>query len=260
MEIEVLVATMNQKNLSKYYEMNLSTNTVFANQDDRFEYVEESILGKKVRMITTADRGVGKNRNNAIMQANSEICLFSDDDVKYVNDYDNLIINAFKNNPEADIILFNVPSTNIDRPTTLIKKSKRIRWYNSLRYGAVNIAIRTASLKRANVMFSLLFGGGAMYGAGEDSIFIIECLKKKLKVYTNQEIIGYVSQDTSSWFEGYNIKYFHDKGAWIANAFPKMKYIFAIYYSLKDKELVEMSPKKIYKIIVSGIKDFSERF
>jgi hypothetical protein len=47
--IEVLVATMSQKDLSKYNEMNIQTDAVFANQDDRYDYLEEVI----VKMIFT---------------------------------------------------------------------------------------------------------------------------------------------------------------------------------------------------------------
>ena len=38
MSIEILCTTMYQKDMSKFYEMNIQTDVVFANQDNRHEY------------------------------------------------------------------------------------------------------------------------------------------------------------------------------------------------------------------------------
>ena len=75
MKIEVLVATMNQKDSTIYEKMNLKTDAVFANQADRYEYQCFSKQKSKVKMITTSERGVGKNRNTALMYATGDICI-----------------------------------------------------------------------------------------------------------------------------------------------------------------------------------------
>lgn len=86
-----------------------------------------------------------------------------------------------------------------------------------MKYGAVRIAVRTQKLRQANIYYSLLFGGGAMYSSGEDSLFIAECIRKGLRVYTNPTLIGHVSQEKSTWFKGYTNKYFIDKGVLFAS-------------------------------------------
>src|SRR5699024_7943537 len=158
--------------------------------------------------------GVGLSRNNALMRATADICLMADDDMIYKDNYTDIVINAFKENPKADIIMFNVPIHKENGDTIVkVKKNERVRFYNSLRYGTVNIAFKKDSIIKKDVFFSLLFGGGARYGSGEDSLFIINSLKKGLKIYSCTEVIAEINDNGSTWFEGYNKKYFFDRGA-----------------------------------------------
>ena len=52
-KLEVLVTTMHQSDFSKFYQMNLQTNAVIANQTDKNEYVEANINGHRVKMVST---------------------------------------------------------------------------------------------------------------------------------------------------------------------------------------------------------------
>ena len=260
MKVEVLVATMNQKDISLYKKMNLSTNAIFANQSDKNEYNEIIQNDKLIKLITTSDRGVGKNRNNAIMHSTGDICLFSDDDMIYVDNYESIIVNAFKEIPDADIIIFNIEMIGVEANDIRVNnKIKKVHMFNCLNYGAPRIAVKRNSLIKKNIWFSLLYGGGAPYSSGEDSLFITEALRKKMKIYVYPAKIADINQGTSTWFEGYTPKYFNDKGVWIANAFPNLKHILSVYYSykLKDKNN-KFSIKDIYKMIRNGIREFSQ--
>lgn len=258
MKIEVLVATMNQDDLSKFKEMNLNSDVVFANQADRYEFVEEKINSNTVKMFTTADRGVGKNRNLAMLNATGDICLFADDDMIYENDYKSIVTEAFERIPQADIIVFNLETIGIEtRKRRVNTKIKKVNYFNALNYGAARIVVRRSSIMKKNIWFSTLYGGGAKYSSGEDSLFLTEAITKGLKVYTYPKKIANVKQGESTWFEGYTHKYFHDRGVWLANAFPKLKYLLSIYYSYKMKDYTkEFSFRGIYKIINEGIQEF----
>ncbi len=259
MKVEVLVATMNQKDLSKYKDMNINTDAVLANQDNRYEYTKKYIYDNEVRMITTPDRGVGRNRNIALTNASGDICLFADDDMTYVDEYEEIVKNAFNELPQAGIIIFNIETVGKEtRVRRLNKKIERVRIFNSLNYGAARIAIRRNELLKKNIWFSLLYGGGAPYSAGEDSLFLIEAIKKGIKVYTYPKKIADVKQESSTWFNGYTEKYFIDKGLWLANAFPIMKYALAIYYTFRLKKLSSRSMNQIIKLILFGIRSFKE--
>ena len=69
MRVQVVVATMHQKDFSKYSDMNLKTDAVFANQTIGNEKKSVNIGGKLVEMVSTDTRGVGINRNIGLMNA-----------------------------------------------------------------------------------------------------------------------------------------------------------------------------------------------
>ncbi len=255
MTFQLLVSTLNQNDYSLLDNMNIQTDSIIINQCDKYYFDEFIYKENKIKFYSFNERGDGLSRNNALMRATGDICLFADEDVTYVENYEKIILNAFEIRPKADIIVFNVPSTNKDRPTYIINKNKKVRWFNCLRYGAVKIAIRTEKVRSANIFFSLNFGGGAKYCSGEDSLFIAECIKKGLKVFTCKDIIGYVSQKESTWFNGYNEKFFYDKGVFFACLSKRWAKLLCFQLLLRHKEM-RYKNKNIfstYKIMRRGI-------
>ena len=108
MTIQVLVATMNQTDHSLLKKMNIRSDVIVGNQCDldcieRFSYREHRAV-----YLNFAERGVGLNRNNALMRADGDICLFADDDMVYHDNYVQTVTDAFKAHPDADVILFNL--------------------------------------------------------------------------------------------------------------------------------------------------------
>ncbi|KQL42437.1 hypothetical protein AN960_00280 [Bacillus sp. FJAT-25509] len=238
MKLEVLVSTMHQKDNSLLEKMNIHSNAIFINQCDKVIFEEFPYKGNIIRFLSFNERGIGLSRNNALMRATGDICLFADDDVIYNDEYENIVLNAFKGDPNADIIIFNVPSLNKERENTAeIKRNSQVNYFNFMRYGAVSIAFKRESIKKANVYFSLLFGGGAKYSAGEDTLFLFECLQKGLKISTNTAQIGTVSQKDSTWFRGYNKKYFYDKGILYATLSKKLSYLLILQYAIRKHNL-----------------------
>ena len=256
MELQVLVSTMHQKDYKLLDEMNIQSDTIIINQTDVNSYEEFFYHGNKIRFFSFTERGIGLSRNNALMRATAEISLFADDDVVYKDNYKQLICDVFNRLQDADIIIFNVPSMNSKRSYSSTTKTTRVRWFNCLKYGAVRMAVKTESVKKANVFFSLLFGGGAKYSAGEDSLFIFDCIKKGLKVYSVPIEIGKVKQEKSTWFEGYTDKYFIDKGVFFATLSKKWAYLLCIQFVLRHRQLFKESKnsKEALKLMFSGIK------
>jgi len=211
MKVQVLASVMNQSMEQIAERMNLGSDAVIINQCDHMGYEEMEYKGHNVRFFSFPDRGVGRSRNEAILRADRDICLFSDEDIVYTEGYEEAIIREFEQNPKADMILFNVEIEE-SRRTYHITKRSRVRWYNCGRYGAVSFAIRREKLQGSGVMFSLLFGGGAKYSNGEDSLFLKEFMDKGYKVYTAPVTIGRERSEESSWFNGYHEKFFHDRG------------------------------------------------
>lgn len=212
MKCEVLISAMNQKDISLIKKMNINSNAILINQckENSFDMFENN--NNIIKFYSFNERGVGLSRNTALMRAEGDIVVFADEDEIFVDNYESLILNEFVNNPKADVILFNVESLNPSRKQYTITKAKKINQFCCGKYGAVRIALRLNKIREKNIYFSLLFGGGAKYQNGEDSLFLHDCLKKGLSVYTSPIKIGYVKQEDSTWFKGYNEKYFNDRG------------------------------------------------
>ena len=254
-DLQILVATMKQTDLSLADKMNIKTNAIIANQHDSDSIVTKVADNGEIKMITTATRGVGLNRNIALLASDAEILLFADDDMVYYDGELCGVKKAFQDLPDADVIIFSV---DLIKDGVVYEKRhqpiKRRKLYNSLKFGTYAIAVRKKSIIKANITFNQLFGGGCIYSSGEDSLFIIECFKKGLKVYTHSYILGACAKDSSSWFVGFNEKYFFDKGAFCKFAFPKMYLLFIVSLAIKMKikKKTELSLANMILAMFSG--------
>ncbi|MBZ9689215.1 glycosyltransferase family 2 protein [Clostridium estertheticum] len=257
MKVEVLCATMHQTDLSKYKEMNIQTDAIFSNQADRHEYNEENINNYNVKMITTRSRGVGKNRNIGLLYSSADILMFSDDDMIYMDGYEEGVAEAFRRLPDADMIIFHC-LTNSNRGTPNINKITKVRLWNFMRYGTFSFVIKKEAILKYNLNFSQLFGGGCRYCAGEDNLFLRDALKKNLKVYSHPFTIASVNHGASTWFEGFNEKYFYDNGAWLQTAFPILKHLLVWYFILKFANRTDLGKIETYKLQYAGMKAFKK--
>ena len=254
MQVQVLASVMNQ-NMEKLVEqMNLASEAVIVNQCDCLKQKEMEYKGHKVRFFSFPDRGIGRSRNEAILRADKDICLFSDEDIVYEDGYAEAIAAEFERNPKADMILFNI-IVEESRKTYFITERKKVHWYNCGRYGAVSFAVRRESLLASGVTFSLLFGGGAKYSNGEDSLFLKEFMKKGYQVYTVPVTIGRERMEESTWFVGYNEKFFHDRGVLYHYLYGKLAGAMALRFLLahKDKICADVPVKQAYVWMKAGI-------
>ena len=211
MKLQILVSSLNQEVKSLAEKMNLQADAILINQCNENRYEEWTQDGHRIRCYHLAERGVGLSRNNALLRADADLCLFSDEDIVYDDGAAERIIEGFEQHPEADMLLFNV-RVQESRFTYWNSFYKRVRWYNCGRYPAYSFALRTAKMHEKNLTYSLLFGGGAKYANGEDSLFIHDCLKAGLKVYSIPVEIGEEQPRPSTWFFGFDRKFFHDRG------------------------------------------------
>lgn len=255
MELEVLVATMGQTDCSLAEKMNIKTSAVIANQCGRWDYEEAD--GGRVRILSTDTRGVGINRNLALQMATADILLFADDDVTYYDGTLQGVKDAFRQFPDADVIFFGIDMTrNGEVFDKRRNRAGRLHLWNSLRYGAARMAVRREAVIKHRLAFSTLFGGGCLYGSGEDTILIRDCFRAGMRVYAHDHILGTCAKDTSSWFSGYNEKYFFDRGAMVACAFPKAKHFLKWHFAYRSSRKTGISVKNIIRQMDRGIAAF----
>ncbi len=259
MKLEVLVACVQENVITLADRMNLQTDAILCNQCQEVSYKEFERDGRLVRAWSFAERGVGRNRNEALIRADADLVLFGDEDIVYGDGYEDKILEAFRANPRADILMFNVSAVE-SRRTYENRRRRRVRWYNYGRYPTYAMCCRLSSLRRANVWFSLLFGGGAQYSNGEDSLFIHDCLAKGLKIWSVPVAIGHEGsrQDGSStWFHGYNEKFFYDRGVLYHSLYGRLARILSLRFLIvhRKKMCRQIPVRKAYRIMVRGIRE-----
>lgn len=255
---QILCVTMHQNDFSKLKEMNIHSDVIFANQADRTETKELVFEGHTARMITTDTRGVGINRNIALMYADADICLFADDDVTYVDNMEQIVVAEFEAHPEADIMIFHLDTDDPVRKQKKYSKTKKCGRFARMPWGGVRIAFRLTSVRKANLWYTTLFGGGCIFPSGEDSIWLHDAKKKGLIFYVSEKTIGTVSFQESTWFTGRDEKYFYARGAYYQAVYPKTILLWMGYFALRTKNMCDMPWKEKWKWMRFGAQGYQK--
>ena len=250
MRLEVLLSVMNliKKELDK---MNITSKCTVINQCGKNKFEKY----KNFNIYSYNELGAANSRNRGLEHISEDIILLCDDDVIYNNKYEKTVLNEFKKNKDADIIIFNFESPN--RKKRMIKKEKRLHIYNCLHYATCNIAFRRKSIK--NIKFDPMFGPNGVYGkaGGDDTMFLVSCLINKLKIYSCKKYLGTVYHEKSTWFNDYNEKFFYDKGALFTGISKSFRIPLFIQFLLRHREFLNnIKLFKAFKIMIEGSNDY----
>ena len=255
MKLQVLTATMHQTDFSLARRMNLQCDAILANQTEHTCVESCAFPFGIVQMISTKTRGVGVNRNLALEAADAEYVLFADDDVTYFDGMPQRVLAEFEARPDADVLIFGMDYT---KEGTVIERRRpgdqRRHLWNSMRFGAASMAVRLQAVRSCGIHFSTYFGGGCLYGAGEDNLFLRDCFTNGLRVYSTNTVLGVCRKDASTWFSGCNEKYFYDKGALMTYLFPHLRHLAALYFAVKVKKHTEIGCLKRIKLMRAGVR------
>ena len=256
LKIESLISIMNLKDVKEVENFiknaNITENVLFINQvkeeKDVFNYEDVH-----KRIYSFAEKGVSKSRNLALKYANCSIGILGDDDIKYEKDYKKLILDAYQKNKKADVIIFYVESKNKNRPLKKIRKGK-LFWPDIMKAVSSEITFKLEKIREKDIRFNENFGPGGTFSKGEDTIFLHDCYKKKLKIYSVPIKIGSVENKKSTWFRGYDEKFFYDQGAIFKQIQPKFYKILILQFIIRKKSLYKnrFTMKEIYNFIING--------
>lgn len=253
-KVEVLISAMHQTDMSMFADIKVtSSDGLLINQCDK-DTVEEIVKdGKHYRMISTTERGLSRSRNKALANARNDYCLICDDDELLYEGYEEKIISAYQDFPDADIICFKV----IFNGKTYSERSCRIGYLRALRVSSVQICVKLKSIRKAGITFDVNFGSGSPMGSGEENIFMYDCLKKGLKAYYVPIAIGEVLQTKSKWFNGFTAEYFIHRGAIIRRLMGKMGLVYCAYFSMTKHRLYKenMSRIKAFSLMLKGMRN-----
>lgn len=261
--LQILISSVNKVPELLPEAMGLESDAVIVNQiigpnsAPDIEEGEKSIeyKGHSIRILNRREKGVGLSRNTAIDNSDHEIIQFGDDDIVYDKGYAERILSEFDAHPEANIILFNVKAQP-GRETYWNEDYSKVSWYNYGRYAAYAICARRNKITDKGIRYSLLFGGGAPYMNGEDSLFLHDCLKAGLALYRTGVYLGYEKGGESTWFKGYTDKFFFDRGVLYHFLYGRMALVFGFRYLFKNRNIMckEKGLFHCYLQLCSGVR------
>ncbi len=250
--VQVLVASMNQKDHSLLEKMNIQTDAIIGNQTNINKREDISYNGHSITYLNFNERGVGLNRNNSLMRATADICLFADDDMVYCDDYEKIVLNAFNSYPNADVIIFNIKEPVPKR--YVITKPFKVNWKNFMRFGTVRIAAKREALFNNGILYNLNFGGGTKYQDGDDTLFLADCVKKGLNIIAVPITIAELTEERqSTWFTSYDEKFFNDKGVlfWaISHRFYKL---ICFQDAVRHSKIYKRKTFEVYRLMNDGV-------
>ena len=208
-KVEVLMSIMSPNGIEIVERTNIKSNAVVVNQCNYEEKQNIIVNGCNVNYINTTDRGLSKSRNLAIQEATAEYCLLCDDDEVLENDY-------------------------VDKREGKKYPVKRqnVNYLNSLHISSVQMVVKRESIIKYNVKFDENFGAGSPNGAGEENIFMFDCLKKNMKIYYIPIVIGTLLPSESTWFNGFNKEYFVKRGRIFRRLFGFYGYVHSLYFAI----------------------------
>lgn len=249
---------MNRENHDLIPKMNIKSDAVVVNQglDFNRKVIEKNNF--KVLWLDVDEKGLSKSRNMAVENSWGDICLIADDDLVYEDLVDLIVVNEFKKNPNADIIAFQVERTGALKKN-FYPKARKLNFLTSMRVSSVEIAFKTKSINDHKIKFVENFGAGAKYSMGEENIFLFDCLRKGLNIYyVPIKIASLDNKRASSWFVGFNEKFFRDQGAVFTRMSKTFSYLLIFQYAIRKRKLYlkTISMKTAIIKMLEGRKEF----
>lgn len=251
----ILVSCMYEKDKEIIKRSNIKSDCVIVNQCDEDKEEQLKIENNKICLwINSKERGLSISRNMAIQNSNADICLIADNDEIFDDDVEEKILKAYKEIPQADIIVFNLHN----KSTKLKNKIYKLKRLECLRVCSLQISFKRNSVIENNLKFDVRLGAGTGNGAGEENKFLFDAYDKGLKIYHYPIYIARMIENESTWFSGYDEEYFYKRGSstryilgfWLSCLYAVYFLIFKYGEYKNDISMIEAS-----KRMFSGIMD-----
>jgi glycosyltransferase involved in cell wall biosynthesis len=262
-DLEILIATKNRNNLDFLahmfpFEPFSNFNILIINQSKENVLISDF---ENVRVINVNEKGLSKSRNLAIINASKKICLIADDDVVYFPNFQNQIIAAFNQSPEASIITFNHQREGLDTS----HNSSRITFSHSPKsiwnVCSIEIAFQIKDIKENTIYFDENFGLGSNFETAEEYLFLRDAIQLKLSALFCPLVIVSHPLVSSGENQG-DDKIVLARAALFCKTKGNLAYIWLLKYVffLVRKDYIEWNESVgKYKTGLSGIRKYKEQ-
>lgn len=260
-DVEILLSTMNRTSLDFLVPMFpfshfTNFNILIINQTTKDALLHSQ--HPSVRIVNSFDRGLSKSRNLLIENAYHKIGLIADDDLVFVEGFDEKVAGGFNRFPMAAAVKFitttfeGVPFRNYPpKPVARLTAMQRL---NSTSW---EIAINIEVVRKSGIKFDTRFGLGAMFPLGEEPIFINELHNAGYQVSHEPEIIvthkEFKDSDNITLAENYRIR-----GAYLKKIFGGRFALWLGIQLLYNLKSGVVKPSKLLYAINHGLKGQNE--
>lgn len=228
--IQILMATMHRNSISDIdlKRKKINSELLLINQCG-FEGNEND---KNTTMISTRQRGSSNSRNMALANACGTLCVFADDDVSYLPNYENIILDAYERHPDADVITFQIQTTE-GKPfkSNYLPKEIEHTELSILKCASIEITFKRKSIIDSGLKLDLEFGLGSKYRVHDEIIFLKDALDAGLKcIYVPIPIVVHPPESSGT---NYNSELLYSKGAAFYRLFGLKGFLFNMAFSIK---------------------------
>lgn len=154
--------------------------------DNKFRQVPSTLLSRKDVLISQIEgKGLSINRNNALSLARADIALIADDDVRYLPEAFDVVLQTYQEHPDAEMICFKIKLSESEREYKPYPDHPYIFRKNKYHYiNSIEISFRVEPVLKKGLRFDKRFGlGSGLFSGGEEEIFIHESLNRGLRIH-----------------------------------------------------------------------------
>lgn len=261
-DLEILIATQNKIDFDFLTLMfpfaHFSQFTILIINQTQHQNLKSNY--ESVRVINTNEKGISKSRNLAIANATKKICLITDDDVIFSENFENSILEAFITLPQAAIITFNHLRFGVLKPQKKTYYVKEHDFKSIWNVSSIEVAFKLDEIKKKKLFFDTNFGLGSYFESAEEFLFLRESLRQNLKLFYSPQVIvshAFLSsgklQGTDNLIFAKAALYYKIAGNWVY--FWLLKYILFLWRNnfIKKSDVI-----KKYKTGLSGIDTYKK--
>ncbi len=205
-EIEILISTIYQENLiflDKMFQYNDPSDfkILIINQTTRDKVLRVS--KKNIRVVNCFEFSVPKSRNLALKEAEGDICVMADDDIIYEPNLKRNILDAYRQNSNADMISFEAKDETGKKYTNYYPEGSHTKKSLKKIYTWV-ITFKRATFKLNQIYYNDHFGFGETFKGHEEYVFLRNALDKELMMVHKSKTIVMHPDESSGKLMGSN--------------------------------------------------------
>lgn len=143
-----------------------------------------------VRVVNAYERGLSRSRNMLLQHAKGKIGIIADDDLVYIQGFDEKIVSGFNHFPKAAVVKFMAVTFQgslfqkyAKEPLSELTKLQRL---NSM---SIELGLNINLIKQSGITFNENFGLGAVFPLGEEPVLINELYKAGYAICHYPEVI-----------------------------------------------------------------------